>query len=83
MDEHVPLIAEPDGMTEPDGVNSPSLFLSYPEAMSVDQVSEALGVCANTVRAMIYQHQIPAKKVGAKWRVLRTELCRWAMDADN
>jgi excisionase family DNA binding protein len=68
---------------EPGAASAPSLFLSYPEAMSVDQVAEALGVCPNTVRAMIRQQQIPAKKIGAKWRVLRSELCKWMMKADN
>jgi excisionase family DNA binding protein len=68
---------------DPGTASAPALFLSYPEAMSVEQVSDALGVCPNTVRAMIYQHQIPAKKIGAKWRVLRSELCEWMMKADN
>jgi excisionase family DNA binding protein len=68
---------------ETSAASAPSMFLSYPEAMSVEEVSDALGVCPNTVRAMIRQRQIPAKKIGAKWRVLRSELCKWMMEADN
>jgi excisionase family DNA binding protein len=59
------------------------LFGSYPELMGIEQVAGALGVCANTVRAMIYKHQIPAKKIGKKWYILRSDLRTWVATSDN
>jgi excisionase family DNA binding protein len=59
------------------------LFAECPEVMNIMQVSQVLGVCPNTVRAMIYQHQIPAKKIGSKWHVLRSDLRAWVTTADN
>jgi excisionase family DNA binding protein len=59
------------------------LFADYPEVMNITQVSQALSVCSNTVRAMIYQHQIPAKKIGSKWHILRADLRMWVTKHDN
>jgi excisionase family DNA binding protein len=56
-----------------------SLFSAYPEVMSIGQVSEALGVCPNSVRKLIYEHELPAKKVNYKWRVLRQDLRDWML----
>ncbi|MDR2672486.1 MAG: helix-turn-helix domain-containing protein [Coriobacteriales bacterium] len=50
------------------------LFSEYPEVLSIEQVCQALALSPNTVRAMIYQHQMPATKLGGKWRVLRGDL---------
>jgi excisionase family DNA binding protein len=56
-----------------------TLFSKYPEVMSIEQVSEALGVCPNSVRKLIYEHELPAKKVNYKWRVLRQDLQEWML----
>jgi excisionase family DNA binding protein len=65
------------------GTVEAELFGEYPEVMNITQVSQALGVCTNTVRAMIYQHQIPAKKIGSKWHILRADLAAWVTASDN
>jgi excisionase family DNA binding protein len=47
--------------------------------MSIEQVSEAVGVCSNSVRKLIREHDLPAKKVNYKWRVLRQDLQDWML----
>lgn len=59
------------------------LFSSYPEVLGVEAVADILGIHPNSVRALIKQHQIPAKKVGMKWAVLREDLKIWMLDPSN
>jgi excisionase family DNA binding protein len=59
------------------------LFSEYPEVMNIAQVARALSICTNSVRAMIYQHQIPAKKIRNTWRILRSDLRIWITQSDN
>ena len=61
---------------ESTAIESSSLFMTYPEVLNIQQVSELLALSPNTVRAMIYQKQLPAKKLGGKWRVLRTDVAQ-------
>ena len=60
------------------------MFSSYPEVMSIKQVSEALNICPNTIRALLNQRILRGKKIGYKWRVLRADLCEWLLsDGDD
>jgi excisionase family DNA binding protein len=55
---------------------SATLFAAYPEVVNIQQVSEMLALSPNTVRALIYQKQLPAKKLGGKWRILRLDVAQ-------
>ena len=46
----------------------------YPVMLSTEQVAEILGVHIDTVRRMIKERELPAKKLGRVWRVSRQEL---------
>jgi excisionase family DNA binding protein len=50
------------------------IFAAYPEVLDIRQVSDALALSPNTVRAMIYQGELPATKLGGKWRILRFDV---------
>ena len=45
--------------------------------LTVDEVSEALGIHPLTVRRMARDGELPAFKVGRQWRVKRELLERW------
>lgn len=44
------------------------------EVMDVDAVAEFLGFSTSKVRRLFERETIKAKKIGAQWRCLRTEL---------
>lgn len=54
------------------------LFGSYPDRLSPEQVAEALGSTANTVRRWIRDGDIPAYRLGrgekSGWFVVKSEL---------
>jgi len=47
------------------------------EVMNVRQASQYLGVSPDTLYRYIYQHRIPAFKLGNRWKFKKTILDRW------
>ncbi|MBN1583462.1 MAG: helix-turn-helix domain-containing protein [Anaerolineae bacterium] len=51
-----------------------------PEMLTVAQVAEYLHLHALTVRRLLKDGTIPARKVGREWRINRVELNRWIVE---
>ncbi len=50
------------------------LFAGYPEHLSVQELTELLGVKKSTIYSWLQQGTIPAYRVGGSWVVLREEV---------
>ena len=53
------------------------------EMLTVREARELLKVSRNTMYHLIQQGVIPARKVGASWRILRGTLEDWMSQQDN
>ena len=53
------------------------------EMLTVREARELLKVSRNTMYHLIKQGVIPARKVGASWRILRGTLEDWMSQQDN
>lgn len=51
-----------------------STLSSYPEMLTVEQVSGLLQMHVNTVRKLLKSNEIPGKKFGHEWRVPKDAL---------
>lgn len=47
------------------------------EILTLDQAADLLQVSHNTLRKLIQEGQIPARKVGREWRLSRQVLLEW------
>lgn len=50
------------------------MFDDFDELLSVDCIMEILGIGRNTALKLLQSGEIPAKKVGRKWRILKSDL---------
>jgi excisionase family DNA binding protein len=51
--------------------------MTEPEVLTVEQVAEYLQIPVQTVRQHLRNRELPGRKVGKVWRVLRSELEAW------
>ncbi|MBK7203438.1 MAG: helix-turn-helix domain-containing protein [Anaerolineae bacterium] len=51
--------------------------MTEPEVLTVEQVAEYLQMPVQTVRQHLRNRELPGRKVGKTWRVLRSELEAW------
>ena len=54
----------------------------WPDVMKVEQVAAFLQMHPNAIQAMLRAHKLPGRKVGAEWRVLRSELEAWLRQSE-
>jgi excisionase family DNA binding protein len=48
-----------------------------PEVMNIKQASQYLGVSTDTLYKYVYKEQIPAFKLGNRWKFKKSLLDRW------
>lgn len=48
-----------------------------PEVMNIKQASQYLGVSSDTLYKYVYEEQIPAFKLGNRWKFKKSLLDRW------
>ena len=51
--------------------------MTEPEVLTVEQVAEYLQMPVQTVRQHLRTGELPGRKIGKTWRVLRSELDAW------
>jgi excisionase family DNA binding protein len=54
-----------------------TLVVESREVMNVREASEYLGISPDTLYRYIYEDQIPAFKLGNRWKFKKTVLDRW------
>lgn len=60
----------------------PDASIPEDEVLTVEEVARLLKLKEQTVRALVREGELPAKKLGKQWRFLRSELLE-ALRADN
>lgn len=55
----------------------------YDDILSVDCLNHILGVGKNTTLKLLQTGQIPAKKVGHQWRILKKEVINYLQNYSN
>ena len=46
----------------------------WPDVMTVDDAAQYMQLDASTIRELLRNDQLPGKKVGRVWRLLKTEI---------
>ena len=59
------------------------IFGKYPDAISVSQASEVLGVSAGTVRSILNGGKLLSFKVGREFRIPKADLLKFMWDVKN
>lgn len=59
------------------------MFEEFDDILSVECITEILGIGRNTALKLLQSGEIPAKKVGRKWRILKEDVENYVRDSSN
>ena len=56
-----------------------ALFQELPDAISIEELTDALQISRSFAMKLIHEQTLPAHKIARKWRILKPDLVEYVM----